>query len=551
LAERNHAWSAQMSLTRTRPRIAARLPIPARMRPVNLVIAVATVIAIGLRAYYLSRPGFLLGVTEYDDGPYFASAVHLTQGSMPYRDFVLVQPPGITLIMTPVALLAKATGTAWAMAAGRILTAVASVADVVLIGLLVRHRGVLATLVACGLLACFPDSVSAAHTILVEPWLVLFCLAGLLATFSGDRLVSGRRLAIGGVAFGLAGVVEAWAIVPVLVLLALCLADPLPGRNRLARAAPFAAGVAAGFCVPVLPFAVASPRGFYRSLVTAQIGPRTGSVRVPLPDRLTEMTGLSDFRFPMHLDLGFARLDVGLVALAWVVASLLVLVVVGVPIVVNLRTGDPPTALEWFALVTTELVVTMLLWPSQFHYHFTAFLAPFLGLAIALPVSRLAARGRLYLTALSVAAVLIAVFSVIQARTESRLTPVIGPSAIATTDRIIPPGSCVVSDNVSLLLLANRFNSDVPGCSVVDDGLGTDLALSNGLSPATGAAQVPAVAQVWWNAFDHARFAWFSDHSWRRIAWPPALLTYFQTDFKPILTDDYGDILYLRYRGKS
>jgi len=79
-------------------------------------------------------------------------------------------------------------------------------------------------------LAVFPDSVAAAHTVLVEPWLVLFCLAGAVALFDGDRLAGaglagpglaagGRRLMFGGVAFGFAGAVEGWAIVPVLVLL--------------------------------------------------------------------------------------------------------------------------------------------------------------------------------------------------------------------------------------------------------------------------------------------------------------------------------------------
>jgi hypothetical protein len=437
------------------------------------------------------------------------------------------------------------------MAAGRMLTVLASTADVVLMGLLVRHRGVLATAVACGLLAVFPDSIAAAHTILVEPWLVLFCLAGLVLAFDGDQLVTGRRLAMAGLAFGFAGAVEGWAIVPVLVVLALCLADPVPGGSRLARAVPFAGGVAAGFCVPVLPFALASPRGFYRSLVVAQVGPRTGSVRVPLPDRLVEMTGLSDIRFPMNVELGFTRVSVSFGLLVWVATLVMVMLTVGVPILVNFVTREPPTALEWFALVSTELVVAMLLWPSQFHYHFAAFLAPFLALAIALPLSRLASPGRLYRAVLAVAVVAITLFAVVGFRTESQLTPVVGPSAIAIADRIIPPGGCVVTDNVSLLLLADRFTSDVPGCSVIDDGLGTDLALSDGLTPATGAAQVPAVARAWWRAFDHAQFAWLSEHSWRRIAWPPALLAYFQRDFKPILTDSFGDTLYRRDGGSS
>src|SRR5439155_15216725 len=86
-------------------------------------------------------------------GPYFGSAVRLVDGSLPYRDFILVQPPGITLLMVPAALAGKVAGTAWGMAAGRVLATLASAAGITLAGLLVRHRGALAALVACGVLA--------------------------------------------------------------------------------------------------------------------------------------------------------------------------------------------------------------------------------------------------------------------------------------------------------------------------------------------------------------------------------------------------------------
>jgi len=93
-----------------------------------------------------------------------------------------------------------------ALATGRILTTLASSAGVLLLGLLLRHRGLLAVIAGCGILAVYPDSVSTARTILVEPWLVLFCLLGALALFDGSRLTSSRkRLLWGGVAFGFAG----------------------------------------------------------------------------------------------------------------------------------------------------------------------------------------------------------------------------------------------------------------------------------------------------------------------------------------------------------
>src|SRR5439155_6509003 len=102
-------------------------------------------------------------------GPYFGSAVRLVHGALPYRSFVLVQPPGITLVMSPAAALSYVTGTAWGMAVGRILTVLAGTAAVVLGGLLARHRGPVAVIVTCGILAVYPDAVAAAHTVLVEP----------------------------------------------------------------------------------------------------------------------------------------------------------------------------------------------------------------------------------------------------------------------------------------------------------------------------------------------------------------------------------------------
>ena len=88
---------------------------------IAVVIIVTTALALALRVYYqYTRTGFLLAVTEYDDGPYFGSALRLAAGVLPYRDFIIVQPPGITLLMTPVALLARVTGTANGMEAARV-----------------------------------------------------------------------------------------------------------------------------------------------------------------------------------------------------------------------------------------------------------------------------------------------------------------------------------------------------------------------------------------------------------------------------------------------
>jgi alpha-1,2-mannosyltransferase len=511
------------------------------LTPVNVAIAVCTLLALALRLLLLSRPGYLMGVTEYDDGPYFGSAVMLVHGLLPYKTFILVQPPGITLLMVPSALLSKLTGTATAMATGRILTTLASTAGVALAGLLVRHRGLVVVIVTCGIIAVYPDSVSTARTILVEPWLVLFCLLGALALFDRDQLASSRkRLFWGGAAFGFAGCIEVWAIFPVVVLA--CMFVP-----KFKRLAVFAGGLAAGFLVPTLPFAGLAPKRFYESLYVAQVAPRAGSTRVPLGARLSNMLGIVNLHLPGHP-----------LVLIEVLTGLLILAVALVIAAGWLLSHRPPPQLDWFALVTCAVVVVMFLWPDQFHYHFAAFLAPFFALSIALPLGRLLdvlGKGtswlpeqqatELWKPAAAVAGLAILLLVMQQASYESGLRLPLGPVP-AQVQRMIAKGDCVGTDQVSYLLMANRFSPDQANCPHMLDGLGSDLAFSNGLKPSTGAGNVKAVQALWWDEFSKAKFIWLSYNSYRRVAWYPALRTYFKDNFVLVFKHSWHDSLYAR-----
>ena len=528
-------------------------PRPAGLAtPVTLIIVVATLLALGLRLYQLSRPGFLLSVNEYDDGPYFGSAVRLVNGALPYRDFLIVQPPGITLLMLPAALVSKATGTAWGMAIGRILTALAGAVAVALAGLLVRHRGALAAIIACGIMAVYPDSIQATKTVLVEPWLVLFCLIGALAVFDGDGFTASRRRLIwGGVAFGFAGVVEPWAIFPVLVVAALALRRP---RRLLA----YAGGVAAGFLVPVIPFAALAPGQFYDATIVAQIGSRPDATRAANWIRLADMSGLADVKRPTHL----------LILAAVLVILALVLGGVGLGFLLTWRL---PPVLDLFALGTSGLVVLAFFWSSQFHYHFAAFLAPFLALAIALPVSALVrdiplifggdggtvgtggaggggacAPSLLQWGATALAGLAILCMAVVQFGWETHNAPHLKLSVVTHAQRLIPPGSCLLADEVSFAVMTNRLVSDVPGCSLLLDATGTNYAYSRGRDPETGAARYARVDAVWTYAFDHAQYVWLSGLNLHRVAWTPRLRAYFQSHFTEILSAGNAGHLYRR-----
>jgi hypothetical protein len=502
----------------------------------------ATVAAAVLRFRQLAPPN-LFGVLQYDDGVYFGSAVRLVHGVLPYRDFVMVQPPGITLLMAPVALLSKAVGTVWGMAAGRILTVLASTAAVIMVGLLVRHRGVLAVTVACGIMTVYPGNLVASRTVMVEPWLVLFTLTGAVLAFNGDRLTaSWRRIAWSGAAIGFSGAIEVWAVFPFVVLLVLMLpaSPPFP---RFRRAAIFTAATAGGFCVSVLPFAALAPRGLYRSVVIAQLGRVV--TRTPLLFRLQEMTGAGQIP--------------GLTIAAVLAIALTVVALIAVPTVAAwLISRRPPPTLDQFAMTTAALVAAVFLWYPQFFRHFSAFLAPFLSMSLALPIARLLAVARIAPRARTAgtargwraagwAFLVIGGVTAIQASQTVVPGPYVRPAAIEAAQRIIPLGSCVATDQVSFLLAANRFTSDVPGCSPMVDGLATDYALSH-RDGFTGANRFPAVPATWRREFARADYAWLAfPFNHYRISWTPSLRAYFRTHFTPVLRDgNHHDVIYVR-----
>src|SRR5580698_2755835 len=280
--------------------VPARLAAPSAWpRRPSVIITMAALLGLGLRVFQLTRPGYLTGFTQYDDGVYIGNALRLVNGVIPYRDFAMVQPPGSMLLMVPAALGGKVFGSAWALAAARVLTVGADTANVVLAGLLVRHRGALAAGVASGVYAVYPAALNASQSLFLEPWLNLFCLLGAVLLFDGDRIAGlgepgrpdrhPRRALWAGVCFGFAAAVKIWAGIPALVAWVLCL-TARPGRPPR-PALSFAGGFAAGILVPCLPFEILAPSGFGRTVFVSELVQATHG-RVGAPPRLANITGV-------------------------------------------------------------------------------------------------------------------------------------------------------------------------------------------------------------------------------------------------------------------
>src|SRR3984885_6097694 len=370
------------------------------MSPGGLAILIATVLALALRLFLVSRPGFLTsGTVEYDDGVYLGAALRLLHGALPYKDYAFVQPPGIIVVALPGALLGSLPSQATGLAAARVLSVLASTACVPLAGRLVRHRGVLACAVAAGLLAVYPADVLSGRTLLLEPWMNLACLLAANAAFREGRLASPRWLAWAGVSFGCGVAIKLWAAVPAAVLLAACLiARPQAQASRARRAGALVGGALGGFAVLAGPFALADPAGIVRETLLDQVS-RVGTY-TPISLRLAHLTGLIDVLgrdgkvaapgttthslFAMGAEASTHTVAVGWPAYA---AAAVGIIVIACGYARGFRQR---TTLEWFALVTAVLATAAIMGYSAFFYHYPDFPAPWLAITAGAAVQSLA-----------------------------------------------------------------------------------------------------------------------------------------------------------------
>ena len=499
------------------------------------VILLATLLALALRLFTLTRPGYLTGITEYDDGVYLGGSIRMTEGQLPYLDFSMVQPPGILELLLPVALLAHVLTTVKALAIARVLTVLASTACVPLAGNLVRYRGALVTAVTCGVLAVYPPDITTAHTLLLEPWMNMFCLIAMNLAFRRGHLARPRMLLWAGIVLGFACTIKFWSGAPVLVLLVVCL---LSSDDRWRRVRNYVTGLVIGFCAPASPFLVLTPMAFIRSTILDQAD-RQGSP-VALGVRLANLTGLID----VYNNHGTFSLTAGAHSMyaagaaagigdsnsiGWlpIMATIVLAALIGFGYLLQSRRL---TQLEWLALATAVIAAAAVTGYSAFFYHYADFPAPWLALTVGSAAGVLAGRSAGFsLAVVRVFAVFIVLVAVLQVREVFPMRQ----STAGGMAALIPQGACVVTDEVSLTIAADRFTALPPGCPDVIDSLAVTLVASNGVSVQGGAKNMPAVVALWQKYLGAAQYVWLSPAhaSQRRIPWTTGLSDWFNANF--------------------
>jgi hypothetical protein len=491
------------------------------------IAAAVGLLSLGLSLWQLTVPGFL---SFYDSGVYLAASFHLVSGVLPYRDFTFVQPPGILLLMSPVAFLSKVVGTHDGFVVARVIGALVTALNAGLLAWLVRHRGRTAMLIAGAGLALMPVASFVSSGVKLEPYLICFVLFGSIVVFARDDRggASTGRLAAGGLLFGIAAAVKLWAFFP-FVALVICLVP----RYRL-RVFAFVGAATAGFIVPCLPFFLLAPRNFIAEVVTEQLRRKANITSDGgVIWRLKAMTGF--------LDTSLTPTDKEVV-----IAFLALLVVIAIAYARRLERESVDL---YFLLASLLSVGGLLIGPDSYVYYgyFTApFLLGLLGICVvrfgkllqplAVRVTSRAVR-RVGVTVCALAGTVLVVALVVEGTSfYSSYAYAYGYDGYpfsAITD-LIPAGACVVYNQVSYGAFSNRLSTTDPNCPVDVDLDGMWMAYGYQLIP-----PAPTFSAEWKSYFETAQYVVLSTPYASDIPWTPSLTTWFKKNYYLVFGQPY------------
>lgn len=334
---------------------------PVRRMLSPFVVAGVFAVSVAARLIPLLRGGGLRGYGSYDDSVYFAAALGWVHGRWPYRDFLLLQPPGLVVALSPFAALGHWLGDSGGLAVARLAwMLLGGLTAAGLVALLWRTSRSAAVVAGLFYALFWPASMVERVTDLEGPQNFLLVAALLLLRpFEPPRPSwQARRLAalLAGVALGLALSIKIWEIAPIIVL-----AGWLAWKRDRRESGWFGVGVITAVSVVCLPFFVVAPGQMWKMVIGDQLNRpwHAGWVK-----RLVYSTGTS------HL-LPTGRLGPGLI---------IVLLTIAIAVALACRR---PEARLIAALFGVEFGILLKSPPTYVHYG--AFVAP--SLAILLGVA--------------------------------------------------------------------------------------------------------------------------------------------------------------------
>ena len=435
-----------------------------------------------------------------------------------------------------IAALSLGVGARTGLAIARVLTIIATVMNVSLIAILLRRYGRCASLCGALLFAIFPLAVTATNSLTLEPYFVFFSLIGSTLLFGNDRYRRSRVIA-SGVAVGIAVDIKLWALVPAIVLIVVALiSDRRRGR---------VAGLSALCALVVLlgPFLVIAPGNFVHDVFGTQFARATARQPGPsVSSRIVDLTGVRSF-------VGHG----GSSTIAWVLAAVICALIVCVATLTRRRLG----AFEAFAFVSWVGLTCAVIVTNEFYDYYSYAPAAFgcLTIGCALGLIRGSAGvnqgSSVHLRHFAVPVVIVAFCFVAiprgvgYAREFMAASGPFDPSA--AIDAVIPAGACVLSDQMSLIVDADRVTPASSGCPAVVDPYGSWLAADSANPPPSSGPYSAALVSEWSEWLDHARYLLleFPIPQSRVIPASPGVVKQFTEDFQ-LRYSSYGANVYER-----
>lgn len=489
-----------------------------RLSAEKLSLIVPGLLAACLGVILLAQPFALTGVhgsaasgLGYDDGILLGSAIRLVHGDLPYSDFLFLHPPGISILMSPIAAVGLVAGSSTALILARLVTLLVAIANAVLVATAVRKRGPVASLAAGVLFALFPLAFNATQTLLLAPYTVLFCLIGTVLLFGSDDVVPPRRVLLAGIAFGFACTLEL-AATPV-ALAAVIVVAIIRSKSALR----LAASMLGTFAVLCSPFFVAAPGRFVDYVIAT-----------PLEQ---DWSGGASFVFKI-------RQLAGVDAISWIHLSDLVVVGAALAVAAGLAwwaftsRGDF-VAGDWFVVAAVVGTVAVALTGGQLYSQQTYLPAAFISMAVGLSAAALAKRlistQRAALICLVVAGVL-STGMTLQGVAYARALMQGSFDPADDIKAVVPAGACLVTDITTSAVVADRFTSDKAKCPKMIDPYGEWVTRTdrNGLYAGPYPADFVAAFADMLNRADYvALVAPLSNY----IPWTPELSQWFLSSF--------------------
>jgi hypothetical protein len=421
-------------------------PAPRRSR-VELVIPVLVFgAAFVVRLLPVLRGGGLHYYGRYDDGVYYTAAEALGFGHLPYRDFVMLHPPGSTILLLPFTLLGRLTSDPVGMTVARLAFMALGGLSAVLVYAIARGWGRICGLVA-GLI--YAGSAAAAYseqTTFLEPLGSVLTLAAVLALCRRTGCRATRLEVVCGVALGLSCTVKIWyagiAVALVLVLLL---------RRELRAAARVTTAAVAMAAVVMLPFFIAAPGRMWTMVVADQLD-RT-SARAPLTGRISSILGTK------VVLAGHGPTLVHAVAVALVLLAL---------VAVAACVGDRDA---WLLVGLFVSAAVILLASPAYFRHYGVLLAAPAALVVPIGLGRLVARIRWPIARPGLVALAVVVVAASGLRVAASHT---GDGLPWARFAAAAPAGCIAADDPAALIQTDRLTADFrAGCAVPVDVTGT------------------------------------------------------------------------------